>query len=417
MEFAKRGCNVVLNDLSDKKDFLRGLVEDISSKGGSAVACHSDVRDAHDIVDVAIERFGGVDILINNAGILRDKSFQKLSLTDWNEVIDVHLLGTFKLCHAVWPIMQQKFYGRIVNVSSGAGLYGNFGQSNYSAAKMGIVGLTKTLAKEGEKSNIKVNCIAPIAASSMTETILPPQVLDMLDPDHITPLVTYLSDEGCETSGNIFELGGGWYSQLRWERSAGVALGSKSKPATAEDIKENFVAITEFLGGMTTHPECPSNALTAMTAALSTVEQTASRELGAQTQMSANDAKSTDAISESEKLLSLLTTHLADNPDVSAKLVSDIGAKVQLDVEQESMTKTWVINLETLDSLSIQAVRSIPPRTCKVLISCNESTMMKLIKGDLSAEYAFMCGDLKIKGKMDLAIKFKSVLSVLGKLL
>lgn len=156
------------------------LPDEIAAFGGKAVAEYSNVLDAKAIVAKGMASFGRVDIVINNAGILRDKSFHKMTEEDWQNVLDVHLLGTFRLCHEVWPLMQQKSYGRIVNVTSGAGLYGNFGQANYAAAKMGILGLTQTLAKEGEKSNIKVNCIAPVAASRMTETVLPKNVLDML---------------------------------------------------------------------------------------------------------------------------------------------------------------------------------------------------------------------------------------------
>ena len=410
LELARRGCNVVCNDLGGSSS-LHDLVREINDQGGIAFAEESDVLNASSIVENSLKKFGRVDILINNAGILRDKSFHKATKEDWETVIDVHLNGTYRLCHAVWPHMQQKGYGRIVNVTSGAGLYGNFGQSNYSAAKLGIVGLSQTLAKEGDKSDIKVNCIAPIAASRMTETVLPPEVLSMLDPSHVTPLVTYLSSEECDKSGGVYELGGGWYSKVRWSRSTGIALGSKNGPATAESIAENMAHIE---GGEVHYPDCPSNALAAMTAAVAPPSNISMMDTTTTTQQtSASMQKSSHEQSQSERTLLVLRDHLLENKMVAAQLVSAIGAKVQLNIDD----KIWVINLEDSTSLGIEKVDTIEKKACRVLIACSEDTMMKLIKGDLSAEFAFMSGALKIKGQMPLAIKFKEVLRVMNQLL
>jgi multifunctional beta-oxidation protein len=217
-------------------------VKEIIDNGGKAVANYNNVVDGDKIVESAMKAFGRCDIVINNAGILRDKSFIKLTKEDWRSVMDVHLEGTFNMCHAAWPIMQQQKHGRIINVGSGAGLYGNFGQSSYSAAKMAILGLTNTLAIEGvilvmscnvamfnlfylhfihpptntqEKHDIRVNCVVPVAGSRMTETVLSPEMLKLLDPQHIVPIVAYLSHESTEATGSCFEVGGGWYSQVR----------------------------------------------------------------------------------------------------------------------------------------------------------------------------------------------------------
>lgn len=413
LELAKRGCNIVCNDLGGSSS-LHDLVQEINDNGGTALADESNVLNAHDIVENSLARFGRIDVLINNAGILRDKSFHKATEEDWKAVIDVHLNGTYRLCHAVWPHMQQKGYGRIVNVTSGAGLYGNFGQSNYSAAKLGIVGLSQTLAKEGDKSDIKVNCIAPIAASKMTETVLPPEVLGKLDPSHITPLVTYLSSEDCDSSGGIYELGGGWYSKVKWSRSMGVALGSADSPATAESIAENM---THIEGGKVQYPDCPSNALSAMTAAAappSSSKPTTDTDTSTTTdQSSSSEEKFTNVQSQSEKILYALRDHLLWNNQEASELVTAIGAKVQLNIDN----KIWVLDLENPNTVSIETVETIEKKTCRVLIACSEDTMMKLIKGDLSAEFAFMSGSLKIKGQMPLAIKFKAVLKVMNKLL
>ena len=195
-------------------------------------------------------------MLINNAGILRDKSFTKMTHEEWHSVIDVHLNGTFSLCHAAWQHMVQNRYGRIVNIGSGAGLYGNFGQANYSAAKMGILGLTNTLAIEGEKYNILANCVVPVAASRMTETVLPASLLPLLDPQQVVPIVSYLASDACQQSGSCFEVGGGWFSQVRIQRSRGVHLAGTS----AEDIARNIAAIGDFSVDAT-YPTSPADAI------------------------------------------------------------------------------------------------------------------------------------------------------------
>jgi (3R)-3-hydroxyacyl-CoA dehydrogenase / 3a,7a,12a-trihydroxy-5b-cholest-24-enoyl-CoA hydratase / enoyl-CoA hydratase 2 len=250
LELSKRGANIVVNDLPPSNTTIEApaesLVKYITANGGKASLSYHDVIQGEAIVADAIKAYGSIDILINNAGILRDKSFHKLPKEDWYKVINIHLNGSFELSHSVWPYMQEKNYGRIINVSSAAGIYGNFGQSNYSAAKMGIIGLTNTLAIEGQKHNILVNCVIPVAASKMTETVLPPNILERLKPEHISPMVTYLSHEECKESGNIYELGAGWYSQLRWQRSMGVSLGSDSNIATAEAIQSHLKQISNF---------------------------------------------------------------------------------------------------------------------------------------------------------------------------
>lgn len=276
LALAARGANVVVNDLGGSLDGLadpsstaaQKVVDEIVATGGKAVANYDNVVTGSEaILEQTMREFGGVDILINNAGILRDKSFHKAKKEDWDAVIDVHLHGTANLCRVVWPHMMEAKAGKIVNIGSAAGLYGNFGQSNYGAAKMGILGLTNTLAEEGKKHNIHVNCVCPIAASRMTETVgLPKAVLNLLEPEHVAPFVVYLAHPDTKISGKLYEVGGGWYSEVKWTRSAGLTLGSQGSPATVEDIAENVATIGEF-GTNSTFPTSPSDAFKSMMAA------------------------------------------------------------------------------------------------------------------------------------------------------
>ncbi|MBM4381213.1 MAG: SDR family oxidoreductase, partial [Deltaproteobacteria bacterium] len=226
--FAKRGAKVVVNDLGGaatgggwSSAAADKVVDEIRAAGGTAVANYDSVEDGEKIVQAALGAFGQVDILVNNAGILRDASFQKMTREDWELIFKVHVQGAFRVTHAAWPHMRERGYGRILFTSSAAGIYGNFGQANYSAAKLGLVGLAQTLALEGEKKNIRVNAIAPIAGSRLTETVLPKEVVDALKPEYVASLVGWLCHESCEETGALFEVGGGFYGKLRWERAEG----------------------------------------------------------------------------------------------------------------------------------------------------------------------------------------------------
>ena len=200
--FASRGAKVVVNDLGgshtgDGKGTGAAdkVVEEIKAAGGEAVANYDSVEDGDKIIQTAMDSYGRVDVVVNNAGILRDVSFAKMTDADWDLVYRVHVRGAYAVTHAAWPHMRDQKYGRIVMTASAAGIYGNFGQANYAMAKLGVVGLANTLALEGHKRNILVNTIAPIAGSRMTETILPKELLDALKPEYVTPLVGYLAHE------------------------------------------------------------------------------------------------------------------------------------------------------------------------------------------------------------------------------
>jgi NAD(P)-dependent dehydrogenase (short-subunit alcohol dehydrogenase family) len=209
LALAKRGAKVVVNDLGGARDGSGGsasaaqqVVDEIRAVGGEAMANAASVTDFEAVqamVQQAVDAWGRVDILVNNAGILRDKTFAKMELADFRLVLDVHLMGAVHCCKAVWPHMTAQKYGRIVMTTSSSGLYGNFGQSNYGAAKLALVGLMQTLSLEGAKNDIRVNCLAPTAATRMTEDLMPPEVLRALQPEAVVPAMLVLASEGAPT--------------------------------------------------------------------------------------------------------------------------------------------------------------------------------------------------------------------------
>jgi 3-hydroxyacyl-CoA dehydrogenase/3a,7a,12a-trihydroxy-5b-cholest-24-enoyl-CoA hydratase len=256
---AARGAKLVVNDLGGSHtgegksaSAADKVVAEIKDKGGDAVASYDSVEDGDKIVKTAIDAFGRIDIIINNAGILRDVSFQKMTQADWDLVYKVHVLGAFRVTHAAWPYLRDAGYGRIVMTASASGIYGNFGQANYSMAKLGLHGFAQTLALEGKKRNIVVNTIAPTAGSRMTKTVMPPALLDALKPELVSPLVARLVHESNEDTGGLYEVGGGFFAKLRWERSAGKTF-RLGRAVAIEDVDAVWQDITQF--GRTTHPE------------------------------------------------------------------------------------------------------------------------------------------------------------------
>ncbi|CAH1640233.1 unnamed protein product [Spodoptera littoralis] len=242
---ASRGAKVVVNDLGGARDgvgksnFADAVVKEIKDKGGIAVADYNNVVEGEKIIQTAIDNFGRIDILINNAGILRDRSFTKMSDQDWDLIHLVHLKGAFKTTHAAWEHFRKQKYGRVIMTSSNAGIFGNFGQANYSAAKMGLVGLTNTLAIEGAKYNIKVNTLVPTAASRLTEDILPPEMFEAMKPDLIAPVVAYMSHESFPDTGAVIDSTLGYATKMHYVRGPGVVLKKKpSDPVTIESVKE-----------------------------------------------------------------------------------------------------------------------------------------------------------------------------------
>ncbi|KAJ3343229.1 hypothetical protein HDU93_009213 [Gonapodya sp. JEL0774] len=226
--FASRGAKVVVNDLGGS-GFGTGqstsaadkVVEEIRAAGGNAVANYDSVEFGDKIIETAMKAYGRIDVVVNNAGILRDKSFARMTEEDWAIIQKVHVYGSYKVAKAAWEIMEKQKFGRIINTASGAGVYGNFGQVNYSTAKLAVHGLTETLAQEGAKNNILVNTIAPLAGSRLTATVWDEAMLSLMKPDYISPLVAYLAHESSTATGRLFELGGGWISEIRWNKTKG----------------------------------------------------------------------------------------------------------------------------------------------------------------------------------------------------
>jgi NAD(P)-dependent dehydrogenase (short-subunit alcohol dehydrogenase family) len=250
LELASRGAKVVVNDLGGALDGsgastgpAAAVVEEIKKTGGEAVANPDNVatsEGAEAIVGTALETFGRVDIVVNNAGILRDRSFKNMAPEEFDQVIAVHLRGSFLVTHAAWPHLREQGYGRVIMTSSPAGLFGNFGQANYSSAKMGIVGLTKTLAAEGAKYDIKVNAIAPIAWTRMTSDLFPPDFEDKLSVELVTPVVAWLAHESNEGTGETYSVGGGRVARVFVAEGPGF---TKKDGLSIEDVRDNWQQI------------------------------------------------------------------------------------------------------------------------------------------------------------------------------
>ena len=255
IEFAKRGAKVVVNDLggsvdgSGASDSANAVVEHIRSNGGEAIANGASVTDldaVKEMVDETVKKWGRVDVLVNNAGILRDKSFHKMSLDDFNLVMSVHFEGTLNCTHTIFPIMREQNYGRIIFTSSSSGVFGNFGQSNYGSAKMAMVGLMNTLKIEGQKYNIHSNSITPVAYTRMTDGLLPDDVGESLQPEFVTPAVIYLSSADAP-NGVIISAGAGVFSRIFIHETNGVSLGMGDE-MTPENIAASWEEISDMKG-------------------------------------------------------------------------------------------------------------------------------------------------------------------------
>jgi NAD(P)-dependent dehydrogenase (short-subunit alcohol dehydrogenase family) len=250
---ARHGANVVVNDLGGSRDgsgagsaMADQVVAEIKEAGGTAVANYDSVatpEGAASVVRTAVESFGAIHGLVNNAGILRDKSFAKLDAESWDSVLKVHLYGAYHVTSAAWPYFREQNFGRIVMATSTSGLFGNFGQANYGAAKNGLVGLANTLALEGARNNIRVNAVAPMAATRMTADVAPPEVLAALGPEHVAPVVVHLLSEELDTTGAVFVVGGGELYRVALFQNDGVRWPA---PPTVAEVVQRWSEVVDL---------------------------------------------------------------------------------------------------------------------------------------------------------------------------
>ena len=251
---ASRGARVVVNDPGGAVDGKGGdhaaadkVVAEIKAAGGQAVPNYDSVADpktAANIVKTAVGSFGTIDIVVNNAGVLRDKTFHNMTVDDFDFVVKVHFLGTAYVTHAAWPIMRAKAYGRVVVTSSNSGIYGNFGQANYGGAKLAVVGFMNALRLEGQKYNVLVNALAPVAGTRMTESLMTPEMLARLDPAFVSPMVAYLCSEQCQRTGDIWSAGAGYFARIEYREAPGVRINGRAP--TIEDVADNIDKIADL---------------------------------------------------------------------------------------------------------------------------------------------------------------------------
>jgi NAD(P)-dependent dehydrogenase (short-subunit alcohol dehydrogenase family) len=250
---AREGASVVINDLGGARDgtgagsaMADHVVAEIRDAGGRAVANYDSVATedgAANIIKTALDEFGAIHGVVSNAGILRDGTFHKMTFENWDAVLKVHLYGGYNVLRAAWPHFREQSFGRVVVATSTSGLFGNFGQTNYGAAKLGLVGLINTLALEGAKYNIHANAVAPIAATRMTQDIMPPEALEKLTPEFVAPVVAYLCTEECPDNGSVFIVGGGKVQRTALFQNDGVSF---DKPPSVEDVSAHWAEITDL---------------------------------------------------------------------------------------------------------------------------------------------------------------------------
>ena len=384
LELAKRGAKVVVNDLGGARDGsgqgssspADKVAEEIKALGGEAVANYDSVATAEGgqaIVDAAIKAFGRVDIVINNAGILRDKTLVKMDPENWEAVLDVHLKGAYNVTRPAFIAMRENNYGRIILTTSAAGLYGNFGQTNYSAAKMGLVGFMNTVRLEAEKHNIKVNTVAPAAGTRLTEDVLPPDIFEKLRSEFVAPLVLYLCSEQCEENGMIFNAGMGYFNRAAIVTGPGAVVGDGKKPPTVEEIHKHWDAINNLSGAQ----ELP-NATAAfgpMLDAFSPRKKEAAGDTGAKPTVKAIFERLPDAF--------------------QADKAAGVDVVFQWDISGEQ-GGSWYITVKDGACEVTEGSHSSATTTIKMA----EGDFVKLIAGELNAMSAFTSGKLKVEGDL-----------------
>lgn len=404
---ASRGCSVVVNDLERKSADL--VVEQINRNGGVAIANYNSVEEGEQTVKATLSKFGRIDILINNAGILRDKSMLKMTDAEWDIIQQVHLRGAFIITRAVWPHMRERGYGRIIMTASSAGLYGNFGQANYAAAKMGLIGLSNTLAVEGAKYNIHSNVIIPIAASRLTADVIPEALLSRLSPSYVAPVVAYLCHESCKETGGTFEASGGWVARYKLHRSKGRVYKDEM---TIENLERDWDQITSMEGGAY---------FSSVTDHLGSIIEALDRAGPSEVQLQARAADNNispvgagddDAIFKSiptsgykcDLLFNIIDYRMKEEPD----LIEQLKAVFQYNITQNGKhITTW-----TADTKHDMAVYNSEPRNnvkpdCTVTV--DDDDFVKIMVGKLNPQRAFIMGKLNIKGNVLLLQKLNTL--------
>lgn len=405
---ASRGCAVVVNDLDSNA--ANAVVENIKKSGGKAIANYNSVEEGEAIVKSALDEYGRIDILINNAGILRDKSLLKMTDADWDIIQRVHLRGSFLVTRAAWPHMREQGYGRIIMTASSAGLYGNFGQTNYAAAKMGLIGLSNTLAVEGAKYNIHSNVIIPIAASRLTADILPEQLLKRLLPSYVAPVVAYLCHENCKETGGIFEAAGGWVARYKLHRSKGKVF---TDELSLETLEKNWADLTSMQGGA--YFQSVGEHFGAVVQTLQETE-TSTADVSLQAKEADkgdnNNNNSDEALLRSipssgykcDILFSVIDYRMKEEPD----LIEQLKAVFQYNITQNGKhITTW-----TADTKHDVAVYNSEPRNnikpdCTVTV--DDDDFVKIMVGKLNPQRAFIMGKLNIKGNVLLLQKLNTL--------
>lgn len=255
------GANIIVNGVNE--DSVQAAVHSLQKKDiqGNIVGIAKSVSQGEEIIEFALNNFPKIDAVINNAGIVRDAQFKNMTFEQWDEIYRVHLESAFRISKAIWPHFLENGGGRILMTGSTAGLVGNFGQSNYAAMKAGLIGLTKNLALEGKKYNIKVNIICPGAFTDMTKALMTPKLQAYLNPDRVSPIAAYLCHESCEDSGSIIETAAGWLAKIRYEYSE-MAF-DINKPFNIDDVQAIWGELSEFKTKVT-HPEKISHATKAI---------------------------------------------------------------------------------------------------------------------------------------------------------
>ena len=383
LELARRGAKVLVNDLGGAPDgtgksasAADNVVKEIVDAGGVAIANYDSVdtpEGGENIVNQAVEAWGRVDILINNAGILRDKTIVKMAPAMWDAVLDVHLKGAYNVTRPAFVKMREQRYGRVILTTSAAGLYGNFGQTNYSAAKLGLVGFMNTLKIEGERAGIKVNTVAPIAGTRMTEEVIPPDLFEKLKPEFVAPLVLYLASEACGETGMIFNAGGGYFNRAALLTGPGAVVGDGAEPPTLEEMHRNWEALNDLLKG-----EAYEDATRALTPMLEAFDPKKPEE---------------DGVKESGPTVVGVFNKMPDA--FRSDRAEGVDVVFQFDISGEEGGE-WYTEIREGACGVKKGVHESPTTTIKMAAV----DFLALMSGELNPMAAFSSGKLKIEGDM-----------------